>query len=324
MIIGRTGRNLVDLVGFDEANFGLSSESLPPELRPCCEVLDPESLTLPLVFSSPHSGSVYPASFLAAARLDAMALRTSEDVLVDDLFAAAPQLGAPLLRALFPRAFLDVNREPYELDPKLFSDKLPSYANTRSLRVASGLGTIARVVAEAQEIYSGRMKFAEALARIDGLYKPYHRVLKFLMDRAHGRFGYSILIDCHSMPSRLPAMGGARGLEAIKADFVIGDRHGTSCEPILTELVESSLKRMGYAVARNKPYAGGFITEHYSAPAEGRHVLQIEINRAIYLNEKEFSRGRGYLQVKADIGVLIDDLARAQDFFGRRHGMAAE
>ncbi len=214
-----------------------------------------------------------------------MTLRKSEDTFVDEIFAGAPKLGAPLLAAHFPRAFIDVNREPYELDPELFRDTLPAYANTRSARVLGGLGTIARIVADAEEIYREPLQLTAALERINRLYKPYHKALTQLLDRAARQAGYAILMDCHSMPS-----ASAGSLAGERPDFVLGDRFSCSCDRALTGLAEASLRDLGFKVALNRPYAGGFITEHYGRPALGRHALQIEINRGLYMNEETFDK----------------------------------
>ncbi len=277
-------------------------------VRPFCETIEPERLTSPLVFSSPHSGRAYGQDFLAASALDLYSLRSSEDVAVDDLFSAATLHGAPLLRANFPRAFLDVNREPYELDPKLFADPLPDYANVRSLRVASGLGTIARVVSEGRPIYRERIPLAEGMARIESCYKPYHAMLEGLLERAVERFGIAYLVDCHSMPSRMPTGDARRPYEPLNADFVIGDRHGSSCDPAFSHRVHSRIAAMGYRVVRNKPYAGGFITTSYAARSRKRHALQIEVNRALYLDEATLQPLPRYDEVKADLARLIADL----------------
>ncbi|MGD0641232.1 MAG: N-formylglutamate amidohydrolase [Roseiarcus sp.] len=248
------------------------------ELQPPFDVVEPRVLSAPLIFDSPHSGSRYPKSFLSASRLDPLTLRRSEDAFVDELFLPCVALGAPLLRAHFPRAFLDVNREPFELDPQMFVGSLPDFANTRSLRVAAGLGAIPRVVGDAQPIYKGRMDVAEALQRIAAFHRPYHQRLAELVERARARFGLAILIDCHSMPSTL--------LEAGPLDIVLGDRFGASAAGWVVETLEAALLARGYRTRRNKPYAGGFITERYGAPAQGRHAVQIEINRALYMDER--------------------------------------
>src|SRR5215472_6580269 len=171
------------------------------ELNPPFEILEPSEWVGPIVFNSPHSGCVYPRSFLSSARLELAALRRSEDSFVDELFLGVVQRGHPLMRAHFPRCYVDVNREPYELDPRMFEGRLPSFANTRSMRVAGGLGTVARVVGDAQEIYGQRIPVDDAIRRIEVLYKPYHRALRRLFTRVHRDFGTAVLIDCHSMPS---------------------------------------------------------------------------------------------------------------------------
>jgi N-formylglutamate amidohydrolase len=262
-------------------------------------VTEPAGQTIPFVFNAPHAGAVYPASFLAASRLDPMALRRSEDAFVDELFASVVDLGAPLMTARFPRAYLDLNREPYELDSRMFDGRLPPFSNTRSMRVAGGLGTIPRIVADGQEIYRTRLHVDEALHRIEWLYKPYHRTLRHLVRRTAQMFGRAILIDCHSMPS-----SSVSREDGVKADVVLGDRYGTSCATLLIDLVEAALRGRGYTVVRNKPYAGGFITEHYGEPALGRHALQIEINRALYMDERS-------LQKKATFTALSEDLNQA-------------
>ncbi|CAM2877092.1 hypothetical protein JHFBIEKO_0301 [Methylobacterium mesophilicum] len=258
-------------------------ETVQPDalgFAPAFAVEEPATHILPFVFNTGHSGAVYPPDFVAASRLDALTLRRSEDAHVDRLFASVVELGAPLLRANFPRAFLDVNREPYELDPRMFDGRLPPFTNTRSMRVAGGLGTVPRVVADGQEIYARRLPVGDAIARIEALYKPYHRVLRGLIQRTARTHGHCILIDCHSMPSS--SLG--RDTE-IKADMVLGDRYGTACAPGLIEAFEAAFRAQGFRVVRNKPYAGGFITEHYGEPNLGRHALQIEVNRALYMDE---------------------------------------
>ena len=291
-----------------------------PELDPPFDIVEPARPRCPLVLSSPHSGSVYPRRFLDVARLDAVALRRSEDAFVDDLFAGAASLGAPLIRARFPRAYLDLNREPYELDPRMFEGRLPAYANVRSVRVAGGLGTIARVVGDSQEIYAGRLTVAEGLARIERLYKPYHAALRALLERAQRQFGYVVLIDCHSMPSAPAAAASAE--RRIKTDFVVGDRYGTSADGSYVELLEEAMRRAGYAVHRNKPYAGGFITEHYGAPQSGLHAIQIEVNRSLYMDERTIERTTRFPEVKADITKILATLAEAADAAGLRKAAA--
>ncbi len=269
------------------------------ELDPPFEIVEPEIVRGPALFNSPHSGSTYPHEFLTLSRLDIGTLRRSEDSFVDELMAGVVAQGYPLMRAHFPRCFVDVNREPYELDPRMFDGRLPSFANTRSMRVAGGLGTVARVVGDAQEIYNCRIPIDDALARIESLYKPYHRALRKLFSRLHRDFGAAILVDCHSMPS-----SAGHKDERPRPEFVIGDRYGTSCVGVVAETVERTLRGMGYTVSRNKPYAGGFITEHYGNPAAGLHSVQLEINRALYMDERRYLRSSGFDRLAADLVTL--------------------
>lgn len=277
-----------------------------PLFEPPYEILGPPQ-SIPFILSSPHSGRRYPPEFLAASSLDLETLRRSEDCFVDELFAEAAYIGAPLLCALFPRAYLDPNREPYELDPAMFEDALPAYANTRSLRVVGGLGTLARVVTDGAEIYRDKMLFAEAQRRIESLYLPYHRRLRDLIDSTRERFGYAVLIDCHSMPSIGGYMDEDSGHD--RPDIVLGDRFGTACSPNLTQLAEETLNRMGYSVVRNNPYAGGYTTDHYGRPVKFVHALQIEINRALYMDEKVFERRNTIARVSRDMRYLLQSLA---------------
>ncbi len=286
---------------------------------PHFELLIPDTANVPFLFNSPHSGRHYSVEFLAASRLDARTIRRSEDSFVDELFAGALLAGAPQLKANFPRAYLDVNREPYELDPKMFRGRLPSYANVRSLRVAGGLGTIARIVAEHEEIYRAPLDVEDALNRIELIYKPYHALLRKTLARLHVDFGFSILIDCHSMPSVV------RGIDpANRPDFVLGDRYGTSCSADLTDTAASILKSLGYTVARNKPYAGGFITEHYGRPSKGLHALQIEINRGVYMNEDTFEKSDGFEALALDLTTFIQEIVDSKCAGLRQRPLAAE
>ena len=274
------------------------------ELDPPFEILEPAEPRGPIVFNSPHSGSVYPRGFLVASRLDLATLRRSEDAFVDELIAGVVRRGYPLMRAHFPRCYVDVNREPYELDPRMFEGRLPSFANTRSMRVAGGLGTVARVVGDAQEIYDQRIPVDDALKRIEVLYKPYHRALRRLVARVYREYETTVLIDCHSMPS---AAGGKD--ERPRADVVLGDRYGTSCTGAVVETAEAVLRGLGYNVSRNKPYAGGFITEHYGNPAAGLHAIQLEFNRGLYMDERSHERSASFARLAGEIEMLADRLA---------------
>src|SRR3954466_6222999 len=284
------------------------------------EMRRPLRCTLPLVLASPHSGAEYPDEFLAASRLDPLTLRRSEDSFVDEIFASAPELGTPLVAARFPRAYLDVNREPWELDPTMFSDALPNYINIRSPRVRMGLGTIARVVASGEEIYARKLSFAEAKRRVDALYYPYHRALRRLVEETEAAFGGYLLIDCHSMPSAASAIGGGTA-----ADFVLGDCHGASCAPGIMEAARAFLAERDFAVAINAPYAGGFTTGHYGSPRRARHAVQIEINRALYMDERRFRKKPGFNRLAADMTALIAHLGQLmQEWLSESPRAAAE
>jgi N-formylglutamate amidohydrolase len=263
-----------------------------------------------MVFASPHSGREYPHDLLAASRLDASGLRRSEDCFVDELFGMVPDLGAPLVKALYPRAYLDPNREPYELDPAMFAEPLPAYVNVTSARVAAGLGTIARIVANGAEIYARKLSFAEAEKRVQTLYRPYHAAVRRLVEETVARFGYCLLVDCHSMPS-----GGGDPNRPPPPDIVLGDCFGISCARVLTAVAEEHLAAAGYSITRNAPYAGGFTTRHYGRPEQGVHAMQIEINRRLYMDEATFTRRQAMASLREDLTGLVEALAaiRPQD-----------
>lgn len=271
---------------------------LAETIDPPFEILMPDKIRGPILFNSPHSGRIYPRAFMDQVRLDFHALRRSEDCFVDELVLGVLDHGVPLMRALFPRVFLDLNREPYELDPRMFDGRLPAFANTRSIRVTGGLGTIARVVGESQDIYLRRLTVAEGLARIETYYKPYHLALRRLMAQTRRAHGLAILVDCHSMPS------GPSREEGVRADVVLGDRYATSCSSLITQALETELKARGYSVVRNRPYAGGYITEHYGNPSANLHAVQIEVNRALYMHEPTYQRSANFGQVCADFSAL--------------------
>jgi N-formylglutamate amidohydrolase len=267
------------------------------------DIRQPPVRAVPLVLASPHSGTDYPTDLLAASRLDPLTLRRSEDSFVDTLFGAAPELGAPLLAARFPRAYLDVNREAWELDPTMFTDTLPSFVNARSPRVRMGLGTIARVVASGEEIYARKLYFVEAQQRVDALYYPYHQTLRGLVQETEEAFGGCLLVDCHSMPSAASMVGGQDA-----ADIVLGDCHGTACAPQIIEAARCFLAERQFAVALNAPYSGGFTTGHYGCPQRRRHALQIEINRGLYMDERNYRRKPAFARLATDMAALIEHL----------------
>jgi N-formylglutamate deformylase len=272
-------------------------------------LLQPARQMAAVVLTSPHSGRRYDDAFLAQARLDAHSLRRSEDSFVEELFAAGPSLGVPLLAAEFPRAWCDANREPWELDPAMFADALPDYANTTSPRVAAGLGTVARIVGAGEPIYGRKLRFAEAKVRIEHCWRPFHEALAQLIEDTVARFGHCLVLDCHSMPTPLGRM-------AARADVVLGDGHGTSCGAAWTDYVEAALGAQGYSVRRNDPYAGGFITRHYGRPREGVQVLQLELARGLYMNERQFTRSTQFSATQERMSMLLAGLIEAVRLWG--------
>jgi N-formylglutamate amidohydrolase len=262
------------------------------------------AVSTPLICASPHSGRIYPAAMMAASQLDRRAIRRSEDALVDQLIVGAPDHGHTLIAAEYARAYIDVNREPWELDPAMFEDELPSFARARTARVAAGLGAIARIVCEGQEIYARKLTFAEAETRVRQVHQPYHAALAALIGEMKARCGVALLIDWHSMPA---AAAVGRGGEA--CDVVLGDRFGAACSPYVTAFVERTLDAMGYRVARNAPYAGGYTTEHYGRPGRKIHALQIELSRALYFDEAALAPTAGFERLSADLGKLFAALA---------------
>ena len=252
---------------------------------------------VPFVFASPHSGRLYPRSFVAGSRLDALSLRRSEDAYVDALFSGAVALGAPMIAARFPRAFLDVNRAATELDPAMFDGTLSLPVEIANARVNAGLGVIPRIVRDGAEIYRKKLAPAEAEERIARLHTPYHTALARLVDNTLRRFGVAILIDCHSMPSA-----------ATVPDVVLGDRFGLSASPLITRLAENAFEKSGFSVIRNTPYAGGYTTHLYGRRENGVHALQIEINRALYLDECIIELSAAFPSVQERLALALTEL----------------
>ena len=264
-------------------------------------VAEPYRPTSATVFSSPHSGRYYPEAFRRLSRLDDTALRASEDAYVDDLFAAAPRYGAPLVAARFPRAFTDVNRAEDELDPALiarYTSRRP-----RTLRVSAGLGVIPRIVAENTPIYDGKLTLRDVEARIECCYRPYHRRLAAALDRASARHGIALLIDCHSMPSDTSRRRGRR------AEIVLGDCYGASAGGDVSDAAFALFRGAGFRVARNATFAGGYITQRYGNPRMGIHALQIEIDRALYLDQKRIAPNANYGALKRILDPIVAELA---------------
>lgn len=271
------------------------------------EIALPDTQTTPIIFASPHSGCYYPTSFISSSRLDPLMLRGSEDSFVDELFIQAPEFGAPLLAANFPRAYLDCNRQPYELDPAMFVDKLPNYVTTNSTKIAAGLGTIPKVVKNGEEIYRHKLTFSEAKRRIDKLYFPYHCALRDLVKTTQKQFGICVLIDCHSMPYSDELAKFEQSIGTV--DCVLGNNNGASCSPQLLSYIKNSLENNGLITQNNYPYSGGFTTCHYGNPNAGIHSLQIEINRNLYMKENIIEKHSGFEILYKVITTFIEDLS---------------
>ncbi|MEL6684367.1 MAG: N-formylglutamate amidohydrolase, partial [Pseudomonadota bacterium] len=260
--------------------------------------------TTSVVFASPHSGRDYPASFLRRAVLNASEIRSSEDAFVDQLFAAVPDHGAPLLTASAPRAYLDLNRGADELDSALIEGVRRSAHNPR---IASGLGVIPRVVANGRQIYRGKLTLIEAHQRIAQYWRPYHDQLQTLLDESNNTFGEAILIDCHSMPHEALENVGPPG--SARPDIVLGDRFGATAAGSIVERVEAAFASSGLRVARNMPFAGAFITQHYGRPARQQHAIQVEIDRALYMDEKTLKPNADFDGFKTLLGGVIAEIA---------------
>ncbi len=263
----------------------------------------PAARTTSVVFASPHSGRNYPASFLSRIVLDGNQIRSSEDAFVDLLYAAAPDHGAPFLTASAPRAYLDLNRGPDELDPALIEEVRRSAHNPR---LASGLGVIPRVVANGRQIYRGKITLAEAHERIARFWRPYHDQLQTLLDEAINDFGEAILIDCHSMPHEALENVGPPG--APRPDIVLGDRFGATAAAPIVEQIEAAFGSAGLRVARNMPFAGAFIAQHYGRPSRQQHAIQVEIDRGLYMNERTLEPTKDFDAFKAILDGVIAEL----------------
>ncbi|WP_417490867.1 N-formylglutamate amidohydrolase [Maricaulis sp.] len=255
--------------------------------------------TRPLILASPHSGRDYRPELCAATRVPVEQLRRSEDAYVDQLIEGAAGSGASLVCALFPRVFIDANRARGELDPAMFRDRAGLQVDPASRRVACGLGVIPRVGADGQALYRGRLQSQEASSRLSTYYAPYHAALAQLIAETREAFGFAVVMDMHSMPEH----------SAPGVDFVLGDRFGQSCDPRVTMAIEAGLRGQGYVAVRNTPYAGGYTTEHYGKPATGVHVIQIEINRGLYLHESRVTPTAGFEMFREKIQRFIYETA---------------
>ena len=264
----------------------------------------PQRRTTSVVFSSPHSGCDYPWSFLRRTTLNNHTVRSSEDAFVDRLFEDAPRHGAPFIKAGAPRAFVDLNRAEDELDPALIEGARKSGHNPR---VASGLGVIPRVVANGQAIYSGKITMSEATRRIETYWRPYHEALNAQLDQAHLMFGQAILVDCHSMPHE--AMDSVVRMGVRRPDIVLGDRFGATAAPDVVDRIEEAFTKAGLVVTRNTPFAGAYITQRYGRPSRNRHAVQIEIDRALYMNERLIRPNGHFEAFRTVLNGVIEDIA---------------
>lgn len=286
----------------DQSSLALDVSANPNPLTDVVRIDRPDGApACPLLFASPHSGRQYEQALSDTTCLSLDLLRRSEDAYVDLLVGSAPDFGALLLRALFPRVFVDVNRGPWELDPAMFSDRLPAEVGDVSRRAASGLGVVPRIGVEGRPLYRRRLRYEEARSRLDQYYRPYHAAMDRLVRELKDRFGHAVVLDMHSMPEQ-----SARGV-----DFVIGDRFGTSCDTAVAETIETALRSLGFVTVRNIPYAGGYTTEHYGRPESGVHVVQIEINRSLYLEETRVARSAGFDAFEAKMRKFVSLLSEA-------------
>lgn len=305
IILEKSGKQVMNQQGW--ANHQPYGKKLADNQKQAFEILAPAQWCVPMVFSSPHSGRVVPADLGRLTRLPLAHLHRSEDCFVDELFSFCLDLGAPMLRALFSRAYVDLNREPYEFDAQMFQETLPGYMNPTSPRVQAGLGTLPRIVAEGEEIYRGRIPLQEALARIEGCYRPYHRALTSLLAELQAATDFSLLIDCHSMPSS--SVSHLRSANQRSIDVVLGDRFGAACNRDITATLEHALEAQGLLVVRNRPYAGGFITETHGSPRHNRHAVQIEVNRSLYMDERKMEKTKGFSELRESLSRAFQSLA---------------
>ena len=263
----------------------------------------PEGACAPLIIASPHSGTIYPSDFLRRSRLDLRLLRRSEDAYVDELVGDAPSLGLALICARYARAYVDLNRAPDELDPLMFSEPVPDTARCDSDRVAAGLGVIPRVAGIGLDIYNGKLPLAEAYTRLEAVHKPYHAALRALIDEARSIHGYAVLLDCHSMPSAALPPSSRSG--QARPQMILGNRWGESCSPAILSLVQGAIEAAGYRTALNTPYSGGYTTEAYGQPHRNVHVVQIEIDRSLYMSELHLTRQAGLTTLRRHLAQVF-------------------
>ena len=291
---------------------------MPPPMPTAALIAEPARPAVPVVFASPHSGRVYPSAFLAASVLDDLSLRSSEDAFVDLLLQGAPDFGAALLTSDVPRAYVDFNRAADELDPALIQGAPRAGLNPR---IASGLGVLARVVANGRAIYRGKITMDEARERIARCWTPYHAALSGLLEQRYTRFGHVLLCDVHSMPHE--ALNGHVARGAARPDIVLGDRWGASCSPEVMTQVENAFRNAGLAVARNAPFAGAYTLQRYGQPSRGMHAVQVEIDRALYLDEARVEPSAEFEAFRRVMQGILAELA-AIDLGGETLDIAAQ
>jgi N-formylglutamate amidohydrolase len=264
---------------------------------------DPTGQVLPLVLDSPHSGTDYPDDFDHAPPRERV--RQAEDTYVAELYASAPALGATLIEALFPRAYIEPNRHLGDIDAELLDAPWPGQV-TRSRKTEQGIGLVWRVAHGGEPMYARKLSVGEIRHRIDHYYVPYHRALAQALDERHRDFGAVWHINCHSMPAVGDAMADDPG--RARADFVLGDRDQTTCAPELTAFVQAALRAMGYSVAINDPYKGVELVRMHGRPHERRHSLQIEINRRLYMDESTLEKVAGFAALQANLTSLLEGM----------------
>lgn len=265
----------------------------------------PDARTTSVVFASPNSGRDYPWTFVRKSILDEREIRSSEDAYVDRVFDRAPSFGAPFLVAGAPRAYVDLNRAADELDPAVVMDVRRA---THNPRIASGLGVIPRVVANGRAIYRGKLKLDEAHYRISTYWRPYHDALQFLLDQSRNLFGQAILIDCHSMPHE--ALDNGVPQSQPRPDVVLGDRFGAAASPEIVDRVEAAFVAVGLNVARNMPFAGAYITQHYGRPTKNQHAVQVEIDRSLYMNEQTIRPNANFETFRAQMQSVMAEIVQ--------------
>ncbi len=265
----------------------------------------PDQDTSCVVFASPHSGSTYPSDMMCKTVLSDEQVRSSEDAFVDRLFDCAPAFGARFIKASAPRAYVDLNRSSDELDPALIEGVRLRGHNPR---VASGLGVIPRVVANGRAIYRGKIQLREAQERLERYWHPYHHQLQALLDDAHNHHGQSVLIDCHSMPHEAVESVARSGVR--RPDVVLGDRFGAAASGDVVDRVEAAFAAQGFRVARNAPFAGAYIAQAYGRPSRGQHAVQVEIDRALYMDERRITPSRDFDAVQRALRAVVADIAR--------------